>query len=289
MGKPSKGKKQASEGGEQASEGGNQGEKQASDGGEQASKLSTTAMVRISKQLTQILRHSGRSEGLEVRSDGYAGLEEVMRLKSMAKLKPTDEAIREIVKTSDKQRFGLIEDDQGRTLIRANQGHSMEGIDMDELCGSPVLDLEEGEVCCHGTYESHLESILSRGLLAGGKQGQSFRKTVHFSVRPPGETVISGMRQNCQIAIYVDLARAARDGIRFYRSANHVILTEGDGGVLPAKYIGSIWHIQRQEQIYPTPAGRVSLHLEGDALQSPAGELRCSLMAYRVIHRPLVM
>jgi len=223
-----------------------------------------------------------------VRSDGYAALEEVLKLPSMAKLKPTDEAIREIVKTSDKQRFGLLEDEGGRTLIRANQGHSMEGIDMDELCGSPVLELEEGEVCCHGTYESHLESILRRGLLAGGKQGLSFRRTVHFSVRPPGETVISGMRGNSQLAIYVDLPKAASEGIRFYRSANNVILSEGIDGAVPARYIESIWHIQRQVRLYP-PAGDFALYLSGPAQQSPAGELRCALLAYRAFRRPLVL
>jgi len=245
-------------------------------------KQSITATARTSKQLSQILRHSGRGEGLSIRSDGYAFLDEVMALPSLTKLKPTEEDIREIVKTNDKQRFSLLEDDGGRTLIRANQGHSIEGIEMDELCGEPLLDLQEGEVCCHGTYESHLASILRRGLLAGGSQGQSFRRNVHFAVRPPGETVISGMRQNCQIAVYVDLPRAAREGVRFYRSSNNVILSEGVDGAVPAAYIDKVWHIQRNVQIYPSPAG---LNLQGAALQSPAGELRCALQAYRSYHR----
>lgn len=239
--------------------------------------------VRISKQLTQILRHSGRQEGLAVRSDGYACLEEVMRLPSMVKLRATDKAIREIVKTSDKQRFAMLEEADGRTLIRANQGHSMEGIDMDELCGSPVVELDDGEVCCHGTYESHLESILAQGLLAGGKHGQSFRRTVHFAVRPPGETVISGMRPNCQIAVYVDLPRAAREGIRFYRSANNVILSEGIDGAVPAAYIESIWHIQRHVRLYPPPAEEEPP--ERPARAAEREELSCALMAYRAYHR----
>merc|ERR1712070_405939 len=111
-----------------------------------------------------------------------------MGVKSMAKLKPTEDIIREIVLTSDKQRFALLEARDGRTLIRANQGHSMDGIDMDALCGSPVAELAEGEVCCHGTYDRHLADILRHGLKAGGNQGQAFRKDVHFSIRRPGET-----------------------------------------------------------------------------------------------------
>lgn len=207
--------------------------------------------VRISKQLTQLLRHSGRKEGLHVRPDGFAPLHDVLAVKSVAKLKATEEIVRELVRTNDKQRFALLEASDGQVMIRANQGHSMEGIDMDELCGQPVSELREGEVCCHGTYERHLASILKQGLKAGGTQGQTFRKDVHFSVKPPGEAVVSGMRLNSQVAIYVDLARAARDGIRFYRSANDVILSAGINGSIPPEYIERVWDLQRKVQVYP--------------------------------------
>jgi len=228
--------------------------------------------VQLSKQLAQTLRHSGRSEGLDIRSDGYVPLDEVLKLPSFSKLNPSLEDIRKVVETNDKQRFTLLEDACGHFLIRANQGHSMEGIDMDELCGSPVSELNPGEVCCHGTYESHLQNILSQGIKAGGKHGVSFRRTVHFSIRPPGETVVSGMRPNCQVAIYVDLPRAAREGIQFYRSANDVILTEGIDGAVPPAYIQSVWHIQRGVQLFPTTAA-----FRSEAL----GELRSALLAYR--------
>ncbi|KAK7103661.1 tRNA 2'-phosphotransferase 1-like [Littorina saxatilis] len=62
------------------------------------------------------------------------------------------------------------------------------------------------------------------------------RTHVHFAAGEPGETgVISGMRGSCDLMIYLDLEKALADGLKFFRSANNVILTEGnqDGAVPP--------------------------------------------------------
>jgi 2'-phosphotransferase len=201
----------------------------------------------LSKQLCQLLRHSGRSKGLDIRPNGYVRLHDIFKLSTVAKLSPTVEAVRELVRDSDKQRFQLDEEAPDGPLIRATQGHSMVGISMDALCGDRIFELRPGEVCCHGTYEQHLDSILQLGLLAGGRQN------VHFSVGNPGETVTSGMRQNCEIAVYVDLPRAARDGVPFYRSQNNVLLSDGINGAVPPQYIERIVHIKQKTQIYPPP------------------------------------
>jgi len=198
------------------------------------------------------LRHSGQKAGLKFSPDGFTPLADVLKLKDMVKLGATAAIVREVVNGNDKQRFKLVED-SGTLLIRANQGHSMDGINMDELCGSPISALKDGEVCCHGTYERHLESILREGLKSGGSKGETFRKDIHFSIRDPGQEVISGMRQSSQIAIYVDLPRAAQDGIAFYRSANDVILSAGINGAISSKYFKSVWNIKKQEQIFFEP------------------------------------
>ena len=186
-----------------------------------------------------------------MRSDGFAVLHDLLQLQCIRKMNATEEMVREIVESDDKQRFAMLDGADGKLLIRANQGHSMDGIDMDELCGSPVSQLRPGEVCCHGTYMRHLESILEHGLKAGGNQGQAFRKDVHFSVGHPGEEVVSGMRLTSQIVIYVDLPKAAAAGIRFYRSANDVILSEGVDGAVPPEYIESVWDIKEGVQLHP--------------------------------------
>ena len=129
----------------------------------------------------------------------------------------------------------------------------MASIRLDALCGDPVYDLRDGEVCCHGTYGRHLTSILTHGLMAGGERGRSYRRQVHFSVRNPGEAVLSGMRESCQIAVYMDLLRASRDGVLSYRSSNDVLLSKGWDGVVPPQYIERAWHIRKRVQLYPEP------------------------------------
>ena len=141
-------------------------------------------------------------------------------------------------------------DNYGAYFIRAAQGHSIRGIQLALICGDKVLQLNPGEVCCHGTYECFVESILRVGLLAGGLLGQVHRRDIHFGTQNPGVAVISGMRGDADVAVYVDLVLAASHGIEFYRSINDVILTQGNQGFLPPQYITSIWHIWRGEYLY---------------------------------------
>lgn len=64
------------------------------------------------------------------------------------------------------------------------------------------------------------------------------RNHIHFATGlPTDRTVISGIRKNCQIYIYINLPLALHDGIPFYKSSNDVILSPGNqDGVLPPQY-----------------------------------------------------
>jgi len=50
------------------------------------------------------------------------------------------------------------------------------------------------------------------------------------------------MRSSCDVLIYIDLEKALEDGIKFYKSENGVVLTEGvDGeGYLPNDYFRQV-------------------------------------------------
>jgi 2'-phosphotransferase len=128
--------------------------------------------------------------------------------------------------------------------IRANQGHSIPGIDPnqlltrltpEELAGMPVV--------VHGTYTDVWENhIRTEGLR------RMERNHIHFATgTPPAKNrsggsgtekaaVVSGMRKSCQVYIYVDASKCARDGIEFYRSDNGVLLTSGIDGTLSTEY-----------------------------------------------------
>jgi len=65
------------------------------------------------------------------------------------------------------------------------------------------------------------------------------RNHIHFSTGLPEENsgVISGMRNDAEILIYVDVKKSLEDGVVWWLSENGVVLTEGDeSGVLGTKH-----------------------------------------------------
>merc|ERR1711920_1084410 len=141
----------------------------------------------------------------------------------------TLEDIHAVARTSDKQRFAIWE--RQPLMIRANQGHSMEGITPD----LEPLNLKEIPLAVHGTYSEAWEMIKEKGI------SKMQRNHIHLAKDLPGSSgVISGMRAKCQVLIWVDLVKANDAGIRFFQSANGVILTEGDAGVLQPTYFHSV-------------------------------------------------
>lgn len=64
------------------------------------------------------------------------------------------------------------------------------------------------------------------------------RNHIHFATGTPKNTdVISGMRKNCEVYIFIDLEKALLDDIKFYKSENGVILSPGDDhGKIDKKY-----------------------------------------------------
>jgi RNA:NAD 2'-phosphotransferase (TPT1/KptA family) len=195
---------------------------------------------RLSHALTKVLRHTANAEGIAVGADGFCPVRELLELQVFKALSCSVADIVDVVESSKKKRFQLSEK-TGELMLRAAQGHSMTNVE-DALGLESLTDLALlPEVCVHGTYTRNVSSILERGLLAGGLPGASKRKHVHFQPLEPGDPrVISGMRADCDAAIYIDLRAALRDGVPFFRSTNNVILSAGIEGVIAAKYIVNV-------------------------------------------------
>ena len=204
---------------------------------------------RISHALSWVLRHQALNLGLPITKDGFVPVALLMQ-HSHPRLQGLNlPQIEKVVQTNDKQRFKLEEksvaDFEGKVqleepflCIRANQGHSIPGIDAaallqllttDELAAIPTI--------VHGTYEDAWNVIQKKGL---SKMG---RTHIHCAAGLPGEDgVISGMRKSSQIYIYINSTKCAQDGINFYRSDNGVLLTAGvnEEGVLPVGYFSHV-------------------------------------------------
>ncbi|XP_010490703.1 PREDICTED: tRNA 2'-phosphotransferase 1-like isoform X2 [Camelina sativa] len=174
----------------------------------------------LGRLLIRILRHMATELRLNIRVDGFVNVGDLLELNLKTsgnfQLKShTIDEIRDAVRRDDKQRFSLLEEEDGELLIRANQGHSITTVESEQLL-KPILSPEDAPVCVHGTYRKNLESILASGLK------RMNRMHVHFSCGLPTD------------------GAAISDGIALYMSNNKVILTEGIDGIVPVDYFHKI-------------------------------------------------
>ena len=84
---------------------------------------------------------------------------------------------------NQKNRFEVQPKD-GIYLARACQGHSVSHV-RDELLLTALSVRDTPEYAAHGTFCDFYESILRQGLVAGGQQGQSFRRHVRVLEKLP--------------------------------------------------------------------------------------------------------
>jgi 2'-phosphotransferase len=172
-----------------------------------------------------MLRHGAQIAGLHVRSDGYVKVKDLLSHKDFRSF--SVDSLQTIVVTDEKNRYKLM-NESGEFYIRANQGHSFEGI-QDNLLLTPIIT--PFKTCFHATYQKFLESIKATGLSV------MKRKHIHMSTSLDSK---SGKRSNCDTRIYIDMEKAINDGIIFYLSDNDVILTSGVDGILSPKYFEKI-------------------------------------------------
>ena len=212
-------------------------------GSEQLRAENGQSLRTLSHALSWALRHGAPELGLEMSADGFVRLSDLLECShSRFNGKWSEKDVRAVVETNDKQRFKLesrsIGEDSDVVYIRANQGHSIPGIDP-HLLLTPVPPEELSSLTIiHGTFQDKWEHYIQ-------KQGLSrmSRNHIHFaSGLPKDKQVISGMRKSCDVYIYLDGERCAKEGIVFFRSDNGVLLTAGvdNEGILP---LSSVSHV----------------------------------------------
>jgi len=158
---------------------------------------------RTSKYLSLLLRHRPEAAGLTLDEHGWAEVGRLLRNVGISM-----EELEEIVANDEKQRYSFNDD---KTLIRANQGHSIP-VDLELEAREPP------EFLYHGTVAQFLISIRKEGL-----QRQN-RLYVHLS--PDVETAVKvGRRRGKPVILQVAAGRMHRDGYAFFLSANGVWLT----------------------------------------------------------------
>ncbi|KFA74197.1 hypothetical protein S40288_06293 [Stachybotrys chartarum IBT 40288] len=191
--------------------------------------------VQVSRALSRLLRHQAENAGISLDDGGFARLDQVLSWGPLRSLKVGLDEVQSIVASNDKQRFSLKPNpetnpalstgsqDASHWLIRANQGHS---IKLDSASVLQPVTLEAGNLpakVIHGTFFSSWPSIVA----SGGLKPMG-RNHVHCSTGTPEEGVKSGMRRDAELIVELDVKASLEHGLRWWRSDNEVLLTEGD-------------------------------------------------------------
>jgi len=196
---------------------------------------------KLSRSLSWLLRHGAVKKGLTVSSDGYIEWNDIRKLSQFSKYNLDD--VKYVVRSNDKQRFGLKEENK-MWYIRANQGHSNEvgsKVIQDEL----LIQLHEplGLIIHNTTYEKYNE-INQNG----------FKKTrmhIQFSMITKESLEQYDTISKRPIRIFLDMKQAMDDGIEFYVSQNQLILSPGigDEGQIDRKYINKVINRETGQEI----------------------------------------
>lgn len=168
-----------------------------------------------SKFIALILRHKPDTIGISLDEHGWANVDELV--KGISKTQPFNmDMLEEIVRTDNKQRYSFNED---KTLIRANQGHSIPvDIELDEK--------EPPELLWHGTGEKYVDSIDKQGLISKSRLYVHLSKDEHTAISV-------GKRHGIPVLYQVKARQMYNDGFKFYLSVNGVWLTKE----VPIKYL----------------------------------------------------
>lgn len=171
---------------------------------------------KISKSLSFWLRHNPEDIGITIGNDGWTDIDELIERAADKGVDFTFDELNEVVKNNDKKRFLINEDE---TLIRANQGHSIE-IEMKFNEAVPP------QILYHGTPVGVVGLIMKEGL------SKMNRHHVHLSPDEKTASIVGSRRGEFEI-LEVEAMRMRADGYKIYMSENGVYLVDE----VPAKYI----------------------------------------------------
>lgn len=166
------------------------------------------SLEKISKFISLVLRHHPEALGISLDEHGWANVDELIA--GLAQKQHFDMAmLEEIVSSDRKGRYSFNED---KSLIRANQGHSIPvDVELSEAVPPAVL--------YHGTATRFVSAINEMGLIPKS------RLYVHLSADLETARMV-GARHGKPCVYQVDAAAMHADGQAFYLSVNGVWLTK---------------------------------------------------------------
>lgn len=164
---------------------------------------------KLSKFISLVLRHQPDAAHITLDEHGWANVEELLAGINETGRKIDIEILEEIVVTDNKQRYSFNHD---KTLIRANQGHSIP-VDVE------LKEQEPPEFLYHGTATRFLESIMAEGLKPMSRLYVHLSKDIETAIKV-------GKRHGEPVILKIHSGEMYKEGYKFYLSENGVWLAE---------------------------------------------------------------
>ena len=178
--------------------------------------LSEKQKTNISKYIALVLRHKPEEANLTLNKEGYCNTNDLIKAIRNNFGKFSMEDLEIIVAEDNKGRYSFNE---YKTMIRANQGHSTNQVDI------TFKEVVPPDVLYHGTATRFLNAIYKEGLKPMSRQ------YVHLSKDTETASKV-GTRHGNLVILYIDAKKMHEDGYKFYLSDNGVYLTKE----VPSKY-----------------------------------------------------
>jgi putative RNA 2'-phosphotransferase len=178
--------------------------------------MNNLRLIKISKYLSKYLRHQPDRIGIQLAPGGWVPVSQLLDACRKHNFPVQLTELKEVVAQNDKQRFSF---DETETLIRANQGHSVE-IDLQLKPAVPP------DILYHGTSSGAVDSILKQGI------SKMSRHHVHLSLDIHTARKV-GARHGTPAIFIVDSAAMHGDSYTFYCSENGVWLVDS----VPQNYL----------------------------------------------------
>ncbi|MGC9523225.1 MAG: RNA 2'-phosphotransferase [Anaerolineae bacterium] len=169
---------------------------------------------KLSKFLSLLLRHRPARFPIGLDEQGYADLDEVMRIvQGLPNFRwATIKDVEALLEQPGRQRFEIVEGDGGRR-IRALYGHT--------ALRPAYESIEPPDVLYHGTAPEALDAIRRDGIRPMQRQ------YVHLTPDPEAARSIALRHTPEPVILKIDAANAHRDGVAFYHPTEGIYLTEG--------------------------------------------------------------
>ena len=164
---------------------------------------------KLSKFLSLVLRHKPDEANITLDEHGWANVKELLSGMNETGRKIDMNILEEIVATDNKQRYSFNQD---KTLIRANQGHSIP-VDLE------LKEQEPPEFLYHGTATRFLGIIMKEGLKPMSRLYVHLSKDVETALKV-------GERHGIPAVLKIHSGEMYKDGSKFYLSENGVWLTD---------------------------------------------------------------